>query len=239
MTENGNKALPELSLFLPAYNEEENIKNTVSDALKVLKKVATKYEVLVINDGSKDKTGEIVKEMMKSNKHIRMITNSPNRGYGGAFKSGLYGSKYDLVSFIDSDGQFDYSEITKLIPHIRSYDLVIGYRMDRKDPIHRSINAFIWKVWMWMLFGLWVKDIDCAFKLIKKSVIEDVELVTESALTSAEFLIKTEMKGYKWKQVGVHHYPRKAGQQTGANLKVVIRAFRQSFELWYRMNFLN
>lgn len=228
--------VPGLSLFLPAYNEAENIAKTVTDADKVLKKVAKEYEILVVEDGSKDNTAQIVKELMRRNKTLRMIQHQPNRGYGGAFKSGLYSSKYELVSFIDSDNQFDYSEISKFLPHIDKFDLVIGYRLKRKDSFLRSLNAFIWKLWIYFLFGLWVKDIDCAFKLIKKSVINSIQLETESALTSAEFLIKAKQKGFTLKQIGVHHYPRTAGQQTGANLKVILRAFKESLKLWYTLN---
>lgn len=228
--------VPELSLFLPAYNEAGNIEATVSKADKVLRKVATKYEILVVNDGSRDDTGKIVKAMMKTNPNIRLIEHNPNRGYGGAFKSGLYGSKYALVSFIDSDGQFDYSEVDKLLAHINNYDLVIGYRLKRQDNFLRNLNAFIWKLWMWFLFGLWVKDIDCAFKVIKKDVIDKIKLDTESALTSAEFLIKVKHQGYKLKEVGVHHYPRLAGSSTGANIKVIVRAFKESFKLWFILN---
>lgn len=236
MSQKRSNQKPQISLFLPAYNEEENIKKTVQDADKILKKVADKYEILVVNDGSKDKTGDIVKTLQKTNKNIRMITHNPNRGYGAAFKSGLYGSKMDHVSFIDSDGQFDYSEITKFIPHLDKYDLVIGYRINRRDPFHRKLNAFVWKLWVWFLFGLWVRDIDCAFKVINKKVIDSIKLTTESALTSAEFLIRCKQAGYSIKQVGVNHYPRTAGQQTGANIKVILRAFRESFKLWYQMN---
>lgn len=225
-----------LSLFLPTYNEQENIARTVEDADAVLKKVAKEYEILVVEDGSKDQTAQVVKDLIKKNKHVRMIQHKPNRGYGGAFKSGLYGSQQELVSFIDSDGQFDYSEVTKLLRHIDKYDLVIGYRIKRQDSLFRNLNAFLWKIWMWFLFGLWVKDIDCAFKVIKKYVIEDVKLETESALTSAEFLIRVKQQDYRWKEVGVHHYPRKAGAATGANPKVIIRALKESLRLWYTMN---
>ena len=228
--------VPELSLFLPAYNEADNIKKTILDADKVLKKVARKYEILVIDDGSTDNTGAIVKSLIKKNKNIRLITHKPNQGYGAAFKSGLYGSRYQLVSFIDSDGQFDYSEITKFIPLLKDNDLVIGYRIKRQDNFLRVLNANLWKLWMWLLFGLWVKDIDCAFKVIKKPVIDNITLTTESALTSAEFLIRVRQAGYKLAEVGVHHYPRTAGEQTGANPKVILKAFLQSLRLWYHMN---
>ncbi len=228
--------LSSLSLFLPAYNEAANITKTVTDADKVLKDVANEYEILVVDDGSKDDTAKIVKGLMVKNKHIRLIQHKPNKGYGGAFKTGLYGSQHEFVSFIDSDGQFDYSEIKKLSPHLSKYDLVIGYRIKRQDSFLRSLNAFIWKLWIYFLFGLWVKDIDCAFKIIKKQVIDEIDLKTESALTSAEFLIKVKQKGFRLKQIGVHHYPRTAGTQTGANFKVILRAFKESLKLWYHLN---
>ena len=228
--------LSSLSLFLPAYNEAANIAKTINDVDKVLKNVAKEYEILVIDDGSKDDTAKITRELMAKTKHLRMIQHKPNRGYGGAFKSGLYGSQHEFVSFIDSDGQFDYSEISKFLPHLSKYDLVIGYRIKRQDSFLRTLNAFVWKLWIYFLFGLWVKDIDCAFKVMKKEVIDEIKLETESALTSAEFLIKVKQKGFRLKQIGVHHYPRTAGTQTGANFRVILRAFKESLKLWYNLN---
>lgn len=233
------KKVPELSLFLPSYNEQDNIKKVIADADKVLKTVADKYEILVIEDGSKDDTAKVVKDIIKKNKNVRMYQHKPNRGYGGAFKSGLYQSHYDLVTLMDADGQFDFSEITKFLPKIAKYDLVIGYRLNRQDSFLRLVNAFIWKLWIWLLFGLWVNDIDCALKLIHKNVINDITLTTESALTSAEFLIKARQHGFTIAQVGVHHYPRAAGVPTGANPKVIIKAFLQSLNLWYQLNLVD
>lgn len=231
------KKISEISLFLPVYNEQEVIKQTIQDSQKVIKKIAKKYEILVINDGSSDKTPEIVKGLIKKDKNIRMITHSPNKGYGGAIKAGLKNSKYKNVAFIDSDGQFKFKEITAFLPHIGKYDLIIGYRIVRNDPFHRKVNALIWKIWMWLLFGLWVKDTDCGFKVIKRDVCQKITCTTESAITEAEFLIRAKQAGYSFKEVGVHHYPRAGGKSTGANLKVIFRALKQSFALWYQLNF--
>ena len=238
MTKNQPK-VSEISLFLPTYNEEEVIAQTIKKSDKILKKIAAKYEILVVNDGSTDDTAKVVKKLIEKNDNIRMITHDPNRGYGGALKSGLKESKYSHISFIDSDGQFDYSEIDKFLPYLGQFDLVIGYRLDRQDNILRKLNALLWKLWVWLLFGLWVKDIDCGFKVVKDDVVDNITLSTESAFTEAEFLIRAKQQGFSFKQVGVHHYPRTVGTATGADFKVIFKAVKESILLWYKLNFLS
>jgi glycosyltransferase involved in cell wall biosynthesis len=223
----------ELSVFFPAYNEEANIENTVNKAAKILPKAAQKWEILIVNDGSKDKTGEIAHRLAKGNKNIRVIHHPKNRGYGGVFKTGLYNCRYQLIAFTDADGQFDFSEIGKFLEKIKKADLVAGYRLERRDPFIRLVNARLWEILMLVLFGLNIKDPDCGFKLTRKEVVDKVgRLKTESAVTEPEFLIRAKRAGFKIAQVAVHHYPRKAGKQTGANLKVITKALKESMELW-------
>lgn len=222
--------IKQLSVFFPAYNEEANIKDTVEKAVKVLNEVADKWEIIVVDDGSKDKTGEIVKKLMKKEPRIRMITHTPNRGYGAALKSGFYNSQYEWIAFTDADGQFDFSEITKFFEKQRqtNADLVIGYYLKRAVPFYRIWGSKIWELAVFLLFGLRVKDIDCGFKLIRKKVIEEIPpLESERGpFISSELLIKAKKKGFKIVQIGVHHYPRKAGKATGANLKVVLNGLK-------------
>lgn len=230
--------VPELSLFFPAYNEEAIIQDTIKDADRVLSKIAREYEIVVVEDGSRDKTAQKVEELAKKNKHVRLIKHKVNRGYGGAIKTGFYSCKYDLVAFTDSDGQFDISEISKFFPSLKDNDLVIGFRLRRQEGKKRWAMAFLWKLWNFALFGLWVRDIDCAFKMFKRKVFVEIpELATESAETTAELLIRCQRKGLKIGQVGVTHLPRKGGKSTGDNIKVIIRAFRESLNLWYVLNF--
>lgn len=229
--------VPELSLFLPIYNEEAAIAKVIKSANQVLKKVADQYEILCIEDGSQDSSAQVIRKLAKTNKNLRMIQHQPNRGYGGAFKSGLYGSQYNLVSYIDADGQFDYSEITKFLESIKKADLVLGFRLNRQEGKRRQAMAFLWRLWNFALFGLWVKDPDCGFKLIKKQVIDAIpQLVTESAETEAEFLIRAQRLGFTFSQIGVHHYPRQGGKSTGDNFKVIFKAVKETLHLWYVLN---
>lgn len=161
-----------LSVFMPAYNEEANIAKTLEKVSVVLADLKFKnYEIIVIDDGSKDKTAEIVKEFIKKNPSVRIISHNPNKGYGEAIKTGFYNSKYEFIVFSDSDGQFNYSEITKLFAKIDHADIVTGFRIDRQDSLMRLINGWGWTQISNILFGLNLKDVDCAFKLFRKKVI--------------------------------------------------------------------
>lgn len=219
-----------LSVFFPAYNEEENIRATVTKTLKILPKVAKKWEIIVVNDGSTDETGEIVKDLIKKEPRMRMITYTPNRGYGATIKSGVYNSKYELIAFTDADGQFDFSEITKFIEKQRESkaELVIGYYLKRAVPFYRIlISKILWELPVFLLFGLRVKDIDCGFKLFSKKVVDKIPRLEaeRGPFISTELLVKAKKAGFKISQVGVHHYPRKAGQATGITLKVAFSGY--------------
>ncbi len=224
-----------ISAFFPAHNEEANIVELTKKTSKILSEICEEYEVIVVNDGSKDRTKEVVEKLMKEDKHIKLINHETNKGYGAALKSGFYNAKYEWIFFTDGDGQFDVSEITKLIELAIDCDIATGYRIKRKDPIHRKLNAFAWGTLVKILFGFRVKDVDCAFKLIKKEIIDKIKLEAEGAMISTELLAKANKLGYKIKEVGVNHYPRKAGKQTGAKLSVILRAFVELFKLYRKL----
>lgn len=236
------KLISELSVFFPCYNEEKNIKNTVEKAVSVLEKISDKWEILIINDGSKDKTGEVALSLQKKySKNISVITHNPNRGYGAALKSGFYNAKYKWIVFTDGDGQFDFGDITNFIEKQKETkaDLVIGYYLGRKVSKSVILTSKVWEIIIFILFGLKVRDIDCAFKLISKKVIDTIpKLEAErGAFISSEFLIKSKRAGFKIEQVGVHHFARTEGQATGRQLKVIIKSFTDLFKLWFKMNF--
>lgn len=228
------KPIKEISAFFPAYNEEKNIKNTVSRANKVLEKMADKYEILVIDDGSKDKTREIVKELSSKNNKIKLITHKKNKGYGGAVRSGFQNCKYEWVVFTDSDGQFDFSELPNFISTQRrtEADLVIGYYRKRMVPFIRKLNSTAWQLLIRVLLGLKVKDIDCGFKLIRKKVLDSMSLTSErGAFISTEFLVKAKQNNFKMVEIPITHYPRKEGEATGADFKVIINSFKDLYQL--------
>lgn len=234
--------IPELSVFYPCYNEEKNIKKTVDKTVPVLNKIAKKWEIILINDGSKDNTASVLESIKKEySPNIKVITHNPNRGYGAALKSGLYNAKYQWITFTDSDGQFDFSEIVNLLDKQQKTqaNIVIGYYLSRKVSKATIITSKIWELIVFILFGLRVTDIDCGFKLINKKVIDTIpKLEAErGAFISSEFLIKAKKSGFKIVEIGVHHYPRVEGQATGRNIKVILKSFSDLFRLWFKINF--
>lgn len=228
--------LLELSVFFPAYNEEENLEKIVRNAVKVLNSIADEWEIIIVNDGSKDKTQEIAESLRKNDKRIRVVNHEVNKGYGEALKTGFRNARYPWVAFADSDGQFDFSEIKKFTPHTQSSDLILGYRLQRADSIIRKIYGFGWSLIARILLGLVAKDYSCGFKLIKKQVFEEVEPLTAGEkVTQIELLVKAKNEGFKFSEVGVHHYPRRFGQQTGASFLVTLKSIFDLVKLWWKL----
>lgn len=229
----GQKKLPELSVFFPAYNEAGNIERAVRQALAVLPTVAEKYEVLVIDDGSRDGTPDIVEKLRKDYDTVRVVS-QPNKGYGGAVKRGFKEASFQWIFFTDSDLQFDIKELKKFIPHTEEYDLAIGYRKNRAEGWFRHGIAVMLKVWnrVFLGFPLWVRDIDCAFKLLNRRVLEYASpLISDGAMVSTELLLKTLQAGFRIKQIGVAHYPRTLGNASGSSPKVILNAVKDTFIL--------
>ncbi|MEJ5298071.1 MAG: glycosyltransferase family 2 protein [Armatimonadota bacterium] len=224
--------LNELSVFFPAHNEEENIAPLVRSALEVLPAFARRFEIIVVDDGSSDGTRQEAERLARRHGEVRCVSHPHNRGYGGALKTGLREARCEWVFFTDADRQFDLSELGLLVAEaLKGADVVIGYRRRRRDPAHRSINAALYRTMIRLLFGLKVRDIDCAFKLLRAGLVRDLPLKSEGALISAELLIRLRKRGARIKEVPVTHYPRVAGKQSGASLRVILRMFRELFSL--------
>jgi glycosyltransferase involved in cell wall biosynthesis len=225
-----------LSVFFPTYNEEANIEKTVLAAKQVLEKLVNNWEILIINDGSTDKTKEIAQKLAKSENRIKVITHQQNLGYGSALKSGFAKAKYSWIAFADSDGQFDFAEIEKFFSFVGKADLILGYRIKRADALNRRLYTFVWALIPKILWGLKVRDYSCGFKLIKKEVFVAVQpLVGEEKTTQIELLVKAKKQGFKFVEIGVHHYPRRFGKQTGAKLKVVVKSIVDLFRLYRKI----
>lgn len=228
------KKLPELSIFFPFWNEEKNVKHVVESAIPVAEEVARVWEILIIDDGSKDKTLKIGQELSKKYKNVRVISHTPNRGYGAALREGFSNSKYKYVVFTDGDRQFDFSEVKKLIDGLSGNDIVIGFRKKRRDDFTRHLLMNLLKIWDYIFFRFYFKDIDCGFKLFKKGAIEAImPLRSEGAMITTEILAKATRKKLRIKEIEVNHFPREYGNQTGANVAVVVRAILESFILWF------
>lgn len=232
---NGKKVQGRLSLVLPAHNEEPNIRAVVEEAAQVLPTAFSDYEIVVVNDGSKDRTLQIAEDLHNENPHVRVVNHPVNRGYGAAVTSGFNAATGDFIMFMDSDRQFDINDVYLLTPLVEDYDIVAGYRIKRNDPAHRLLNAKIFGTAVRILFDIRVRDIDCAFKIMHCDVLKGINLESPGALINTEILAKSKVQGCTITQVGVNHYARREGVQSGANLKVVVRAFREMLRLWWRM----
>ncbi len=225
-----------LTITFPCYNEEANVERVTRQAVEVGRQVAQDLEVIVVNDGSRDRTGEIGERLASEIPEVRVVHNNPNRGYGGALARGFKEATKNWIFYTDGDGQFDMNEIPRVLPLLEQYDVVSCYRMDRKDPLIRKLNAWAWTRLVRFLFRLKLRDIDGAFKFYPKPFIDRIELRSRGALIDTEMLGKATRMGLRIGQTGVHHYPRTAGQQTGANLKVILRAFRELMALYRHIN---
>ncbi len=224
--------LESLTIVFPAYNEEENIEKVIKDALRIFPNYAKEIEIIAVNDGSRDRTGEIIEELSNRYPEVKAIHHKENKGYGAALKSGFYNAKGEYVFFTDSDNQFDLEDFRVLFPYIKDFDLVIGYRIKRRDPFYRIVNAKLYNLLIRIIFGLKVKDINCAFKVMKRSIFDSIKLESDGALINAELLIKSLNKGYRIKEVGVRHFPCVHGEQTGAKPSVIFKMF---FELFHQL----
>jgi glycosyltransferase involved in cell wall biosynthesis len=220
-----------ISVFFPCYNEQENVGRTVEKALNVLEKLNADFEVIVVDDGSSDETGRIADEIAGDHDKVKVVHHERNLGYGAALQSGFKAATKELVFYTDGDGQFDINEMPPLLDLMEQYDIVSCYRLNRRDPLIRKINGWCWTRLVCLLFGLKVRDIDCAFKLYKREIFDRIELSSSGALIDAEILARAARKGYRITQKGVHHYPRTAGAQSGANIRVILRAFKELFKL--------
>lgn len=218
-----------LSAVLPAHNEEAVIASTVNNVLATLATWMQDFEVIVVDDGSRDRTGAILDEIATTNAHLKVIHHAVNQGYGAALVSGFEASCKDLVFFMDADGQFNIQDLKGFFPLLDNYDAVLGYRIKRQDTWMRKLNALGWKCLVRLVFGVRVRDVDCAFKLYDGRFFREHRLETRGAMINTEILYKFVRAGYSYTEVGVHHLPRKAGKATGAKPIVILRAFRELF----------
>jgi len=221
-----------ISAILPAHNEAENIKTTVENCVSYLKQNTSDYEVIVVNDGSSDNTKQIVEELSSANPKVVLVNHEINKGYGAALRSGFDEAKKEFIFFMDSDGQFDIQDLDRLLPLASMENVVIGYREDRADSAVRSLNAWMYGMYIYLMFGLNVKDMDCAFKIFPTEAYQNITPIKAGgALFTAEFLIKLKRAGFNFKEVPVRHFPRQFGTQSGANMKVILRMFKESWKL--------
>ncbi len=217
-------ARPELSLVLPVFDEEPNLGPLLDAALELLPRMVRHFEIIVVDDGSRDRSAELVRRRQRGESRLRLLRHPTNVGYGAALRSGLRAARGELVFFTDADRQFHLGELARLLELADRYDVVAGYRAPRRDPRRRRAIAAIWGVTVRALFGLRVRDIDCAFKLFHASVLEALPIDSIGAFVNTEILVRARRAGFTIHQIPVSHRPRRAGRAKGAQPRVILRA---------------
>ena len=229
------KALKSLSIFFPCHNEYENLDSMIEQSIQVGEDYGVDYEVLVVDDGSKDGSGEKVKSWSAKNPRVRLIQHDKNLGYGAALRTGYENVQKDLVFMTDGDNQFHLADIDKLFSKIDSCDVVVGFRLSRQDQPHRRLQGFLWTKLNKLLFGLPVRDVDCAFKLFRRKCLDGLKLESNQLLIHAETLARLKKKGCSIQEIGVPHYPRTAGKATATKPSAILKTFGELFKLYWRI----
>ena len=224
-----------LSYFFPAHNEEANLEGLVDEALAVLPTLADTFEIIAVNDGSKDRTREIADALAARHPDVvRAVHHPTNYGYGAALRSGFGASRYELIAFTDGDRQFKVADLGRLTARLAGADhpdVVVGFRIKRADPLVRTLYARAYRLANRLFFGLEVTDVDCAAKLFRREALADIHVESAGAFFSAELMIKLHSSGRSVVEVGIPHYPRTAGSATGAKPSVILRAVRDFWRL--------
>jgi glycosyltransferase involved in cell wall biosynthesis len=224
-----------LSVFLPCHNEEANIVPVVEAIESELQKISAQHEIVVVDDGSRDRTGEIADRLAAANPNVKVVHHPTNLGYGAAVISGIRACAQPWIVLCDGDGQFVASDIGRLVKKVPDYDVVVGRRAHRADPLMRRINGKAWTVLMGLLLGIRISDVDCGLKLFRRDLLDGVELQAKGAMISAELMAQLAARGANICEVDVQHLPRLNGEQSGASVRVILRAFKELFLLYGRL----
>lgn len=225
-----------ISAFFPCYNDGGTIASMVTLMDLTLRNLTNDYEILVIDDGSSDHSREILKELENRHDRLKVICHEKNMGYGGALKTGFYSANKELIFYTDGDFQYDVSELTKLIPEMKdNIDIVNGYKASRSDPLHRKIIGRTYHWIMRSMFSLRIKDVDCDFRLIRKSVFDKIKLEHNSGIICVEMVKKIQDAGFNFAEVPVHHYFRVYGKSQFFNFRRVFKVSKDILKLWWKL----
>jgi len=224
-----------ISFVLPAYNEEGNIERAIESVVDVARRYCSAFEVIVVDDGSADRTAELVTEAATRYPEVQLARHARNRGYGEALRTGFLRARLDFVFFTDADNQFDMEELALLLPWADRVDVVAGYRRNRQDTAMRRLNAWAWNRLVRVLFYVPVRDIDCAFKLFRRDAVVELDIESVGAMVNTEVMVKLGRTGKTVVEVGVTHLPRTAGTARGAKLSVIAKALTEVWQMYDRL----
>ena len=226
-----------LSVFFPAYNDAPSLPLLIARTFETLKEHVADYEVIVVNDGSFDNTGIVLAELAEQYApRMRVITHPENRGYGGALRTGFAAATKDLVFYTDGDGQYDVRELPKLLALMGpKTGLVNGYKLERNDPLHRIWIGNVYNAFARFLFRIHIRDVDCDFRLMRRRLLQDLQLTSTSGTICVELVRKLELSGFNVEEVGVHHYPRLHGRSQFFRVRSLLNTLRQLVRLYFQL----
>ncbi len=229
---------PNISVFFPCYNDQHSIGELVENAFLVLKDITNKYEVIVVDDGSTDKSREILQRLAKKYKDLKLIFHAKNRGYGRALESGFRNASYDLIFYTDGDGQYDVGELPVLVALMRSdVDFVNGIKLARKDPTYRIVIGNAYSLFVRWFFVLPITDVDCDFRLIRKNIIDKIKLTSKHGAICVELVKKAQFLGARFREVSIHHYKRRWGESQFFRPKNIVFSLMELLVLWVKLMF--
>jgi glycosyltransferase involved in cell wall biosynthesis len=226
-------SIPNLSVFFPAYNEQDTIDKLTEATLKVLEEMGGAYEIIIVNDGSSDSTGKVSDKLARRHPRVQVIHHERNLGYGAALKTGFTSAKNDYIFYTDGDYQFDIRELKKLVALIGLSDLVVGFRIRKRYPPYRNLTSSVYNLVLRILFCLRYRDVDCSFKLVPKSLIDQINIESDKFFVDAELLIKAQQLGYSVTEIGVNHYVREAGLST-VTTRAILGTIREMIRFYLR-----
>lgn len=227
---------PSISVFFPAYNDAGTIASLVVLADKTCRQLTDDYEVIVVNDGSPDHTGDILAELAEKYANLRVVTHEKNKGYGGALRTGFASATKDLIFYTDGDAQYDARELALLVPLMTDdVDIVNGYKISRSDPWHRIIIGQIYRTIMKLAFGLKIRDVDCDFRLIRRKEFNKVRLFSNSGTICVEMVKSLQDAGLRFAECPVHHFHRAYGKSQFFNFKRLFKTFKDLSALWWKL----
>jgi glycosyltransferase involved in cell wall biosynthesis len=224
-----------ISIVLPAYNEDENLQVAVDRALEVIPGLVSDFEVIIVDDGSTDHTGEVARRLIgEHHPAVRLAVHPSNRGYGAALRTGFALARFDLIFYTDSDNQFDFSDLRHFLPLIDEYDLIVGFRVYRYDTVLRSILSWIYNRIVRILFRVRVRDVDCSYKLFRREVLEKIVVECNDFFVDAELIAKARRWNFRLLEKGVRHYPRMAGETT-VRPSHILKTLKRIALMWKRI----
>ena len=231
------RKFPSLSVFFPAYNDAPSLPALVRKTFVTLERYVADYEVIVVDDGSRDRTGEVLEELRREyGPRLRVVTHAHNRGYGGALRSGFAAAQKEFVFYTDGDGQYDVAELPRLLALAGpATGLVNGYKLERHDPRHRVWIGSVYNFCARLMFRIRIRDIDCDYRLIRRSLLDQIHLTSTSGTICVELVRKLELSGCQVLEVGVHHYPRLHGRSQFFRIRSLAATFLQLVRLWVRL----